>query len=313
MDCPQSRIAGSRDHVAAGKGDTTVTQNCGRGFTLIEVLVVVAVIALLIAILMPSLSRAKAMSRNVQCQSNMKQLATAFAAYVTENKGRLPGSDDYDADWLGHYNISKGARRGLPNGRNPDDGTIFKHMGKNKLAYCCPDDDRPRQNSIDPEDSKYSYTSNKLIVGAPVEMLADAHYRRSPDPNDTNNYHPTNHTANMRPFGGVPILVEEDPDYYLIDQNINDSAWCNEDNLANRHLPGGGNPGSGNMAFHDTHVARMQLLSRACVKGAQRYFRANTMCIRTRGRKWISGHGWPGATYGYLTSAEPASAHEVIH
>lgn len=62
----------------------------GRGFTLIEVLVVVAIIALLIAVLLPSLTRARESARSALCTSGLKQLGNATMMYVTD-QGRLPG------------------------------------------------------------------------------------------------------------------------------------------------------------------------------------------------------------------------------
>ncbi|MEI8195683.1 MAG: prepilin-type N-terminal cleavage/methylation domain-containing protein [Phycisphaerae bacterium] len=63
-----------------------------RGFTLIELLVVVAIIALLIAILLPSLGRAKEQAKAVQCLSNLKQMASASFAYADNNNGRFPSA-----------------------------------------------------------------------------------------------------------------------------------------------------------------------------------------------------------------------------
>ncbi len=62
--------------------------NAGRGFTLIEVLVVVAIIALLLAILLPSVQRAREAARAGVCASNMKQVLTGALMHVTtEIKG----------------------------------------------------------------------------------------------------------------------------------------------------------------------------------------------------------------------------------
>jgi prepilin-type N-terminal cleavage/methylation domain-containing protein/prepilin-type processing-associated H-X9-DG protein len=59
-----------------------------RGFTLVELLVVVGVIAVLIALLLPVLSAARRQGRVVVCLSNLRQLSAAFQLYVNENKGR---------------------------------------------------------------------------------------------------------------------------------------------------------------------------------------------------------------------------------
>jgi prepilin-type N-terminal cleavage/methylation domain-containing protein/prepilin-type processing-associated H-X9-DG protein len=62
-----------------------------RGFTLIEVLVVVAIIALLVAVLLPSLSRAREVSRRSVCLYNLKNLGQCWMMYHMENKGNFIG------------------------------------------------------------------------------------------------------------------------------------------------------------------------------------------------------------------------------
>jgi prepilin-type N-terminal cleavage/methylation domain-containing protein/prepilin-type processing-associated H-X9-DG protein len=65
-----------------------------RGFTLIEVLVVVAIIALLVAILLPALSRARANARNALDLSNLKQFGLAMQQFASRNGGLLPAGGD---------------------------------------------------------------------------------------------------------------------------------------------------------------------------------------------------------------------------
>lgn len=67
------------------------------GFTLIEVLVVVAIIALLISILLPSLAKARNQAKMVLCQANCKQTANATATYQAEEKGLVPVLFNYAA------------------------------------------------------------------------------------------------------------------------------------------------------------------------------------------------------------------------
>ena len=61
-----------------------------RGFTIIELLVVVGIIALLLALLLPALSRARSASMRTKCASNMRQLGQAMQLYANDNRGFIP-------------------------------------------------------------------------------------------------------------------------------------------------------------------------------------------------------------------------------
>lgn len=63
---------------------------CGRAFTLIELLVAISIIVLLMALLLPALSRARKQARAVVCQSRLHGWSLLFAAYQSENEGRFP-------------------------------------------------------------------------------------------------------------------------------------------------------------------------------------------------------------------------------
>lgn len=64
-----------------------IHQAVKRGFTLIELLVVIAIISLLVSILLPSLSRAKELARNMACMSQERNICLAMQMYASDNNG----------------------------------------------------------------------------------------------------------------------------------------------------------------------------------------------------------------------------------
>jgi prepilin-type processing-associated H-X9-DG protein len=69
-----------------------------RAFTLVELLLVIGTIAILAALFLPGLARAKEKANRTQCGNNLRQVAVAFQLYASEHDDRLPGPV-----WLGFY------------------------------------------------------------------------------------------------------------------------------------------------------------------------------------------------------------------
>jgi prepilin-type N-terminal cleavage/methylation domain-containing protein/prepilin-type processing-associated H-X9-DG protein len=106
-----------------------------RAFTLVELLVVIGIIALLIAILMPALSKAREQANSVKCMSNQRQLGQALVMFVNDHKGYLPKA------W---FNDGPVNGKGGWNYRDPMWGWTYllsKYVGGNKEIFRCPGDD----------------------------------------------------------------------------------------------------------------------------------------------------------------------------
>ena len=106
-----------------------------KGFTLIELLVVISIIALLIALLLPTLQRVRAQARAAVCQTRLKQWGTILNIYVEENRARLPSAFDADLFFRG-ISINKD---------DPNVSGLLNPFDTKGLA-CCPMAVRPSDN-----------------------------------------------------------------------------------------------------------------------------------------------------------------------
>jgi prepilin-type N-terminal cleavage/methylation domain-containing protein/prepilin-type processing-associated H-X9-DG protein len=113
-----------------------------KGFTLIELLVVIAIIAILMAILMPTLNRAKEQGKRAKCLNNLRQLTLAWILYADSNDDKLVNGDT--GEYSIHNNetpwVLKDWERGmtLKQKRNAIlRGALYPYCGNEKL-YRCP-------------------------------------------------------------------------------------------------------------------------------------------------------------------------------
>jgi prepilin-type N-terminal cleavage/methylation domain-containing protein len=70
------------------------------GFTLIELLSCMAIIAVLVALLMPTLNRIREQANLTKCMSNLRQIGIATGAYAADYDGRAPHDDESEGNWM---------------------------------------------------------------------------------------------------------------------------------------------------------------------------------------------------------------------
>jgi prepilin-type N-terminal cleavage/methylation domain-containing protein/prepilin-type processing-associated H-X9-DG protein len=123
--------------------NTTFCERRAGGFTLLELLVVVAIIAILAALLLPVLSKGKDRGQSIACLNNLKQLQVAWEIYAGDNTDNLVPNKD-DDDGTGNW-VSLPGSWVLGNAlldvttTNIQNGALFPYV-KSAPAFRCPTD-----------------------------------------------------------------------------------------------------------------------------------------------------------------------------
>ena len=130
-----------------------------RRFTLIELMVVIAIIGILMTLLMPSLSKARKKARQAVCIANQKQIGIGFASYATDYEN-LPVVKD---SWAG--NLSYDDLINIDN--RPNIGTDINRTDFRSPVFECPDDTTNNGNKAGRSYSMSIGTNNNNGVSSP--------------------------------------------------------------------------------------------------------------------------------------------------
>lgn len=107
-----------------------------KAFSLVELLVVMAIIGLLMAILVPVLAAARSSAKNAICKSNLRQIVLANLTYATENNGFYVAAASDLWDGSGGYHRWHGVRDHPDEPFDPRRGPLVAYLGDGQVKEC---------------------------------------------------------------------------------------------------------------------------------------------------------------------------------
>jgi prepilin-type N-terminal cleavage/methylation domain-containing protein/prepilin-type processing-associated H-X9-DG protein len=175
-----------------------------HGFSLVELLTVIGIIALLIAILLPALKKARDAANFVVCQSNIHQVALSLRLYAQDNKDMLPGTLTQSAysenlTWDGYGNALFQ--------QNP---TQYSHPMQTSVMYKYISNLRVLKCPASALNWWYDYTMMDSLAGAKTELTWKVSYPLHPEITPASAFNPPTYSMQSRVFfSGIPLLIEE--------------------------------------------------------------------------------------------------------
>jgi prepilin-type N-terminal cleavage/methylation domain-containing protein/prepilin-type processing-associated H-X9-DG protein len=249
-------------------------------FTLIELLMVVSIIALLIAIMMPALGKARTTSKRTSCGATLKGMTTAFHIMLAANDNTVPWNGIVvPKPGGGNQAPTTGYGHGEPNIDKWDlpYGALWSYMGENPKAYMCGEDNRVRNGFGDLIPLQRNPSIPTVVNGAPatgaISVARGPNGYWSYSVNSVlnsegrfrENFQPRKASANtLQPWidpikwtnvvrsADFYVFIEEDINSPFNDEVFDAPAYNGGDKLTDRHMMNGA-PG-GNVGFADGHV-----------------------------------------------------------
>lgn len=150
------------------------------GFTLLELLVAVAIIALLVAVLLPGLAAARGQAKSTVCRSNIRQIMSANEYYAQENEGLyIPGA----ADFLSNLHRWHGSRDELNEAFDSSRGPLAIYLGPGGEIRRCPTFDSievaDQAGGFERGNGGYGY--NNAYIGVNLMRFSGGIYRVATD------------------------------------------------------------------------------------------------------------------------------------